>query len=195
MNWKNYKKKAIKKSINLKNHSVEYELRKSRRARRLRLAVYCDGSFVVTAPRGFDFSKIEDFILEKAGWVLEKIAFMKKRGQNLLVFRSSRREYQKLKIQALELAERKVAEFNRFYGFRYKKINIRNQKTRWGSCSRKGNLNFNYKIALLPEKYADYIVVHELCHLKEFNHSRNFWNLVARTVPDFRERKKWIINI
>ena len=85
--------------------------------------------------------------------------------------------------------------FNQIYGFQYNKINIRNQKTRWGSCSKKGNLNFNYKIALLPEKYADYIVVHELCHLKEFNHSRSFWNLVARTIPDFRERKKRIKNI
>ena len=195
MNLKNYKKEAIKKSINLKNQSVEYELRKSRRARRLRLAVYCDGSLVVTAPRGFDFSKIEGFILEKASWVLEKIAFMRKRGQNLMVFRSSRREYKKLKSRALELAKRKVEVFNQIYGFQYNKINIRNQKTRWGSCSKKGNLNFNYKIALLPEKYADYIVVHELCHLKEFNHSRSFWNLVARTIPDFRERKKRIKNI
>jgi len=82
---------------------------------------------------------------------------------------------------------KKVAKFNKIYGFEYNKINIKNQKTRWGSCSKKGNLNFNYKIALLPERMAEYIVVHELCHLGEFNHSRKFWNLVAKTMPEYQE--------
>ena len=68
---------------------------------------------------------------------------------------------------------------------RFNKINIKNQKTRWGSCSKKGNLNFNYKIALLPQHLADYIIVHELCHLGEFNHSRSFWNLVAKVFPEY----------
>ncbi len=69
-----------------------------------------------------------------------------------------------------------------------------NQRTKWGSCSKKGNLNFNYKIALMPEKIADYIVVHELCHLKEFNHSRKFWNLVVKIIPDYLEIKKELKN-
>lgn len=182
----------MKKTIRLKNQKIEYKLRKSWRARRLRLAVYCDGSFVVTAPRGFDFSRIEEFIVQKTEWVLEKLDFAKKRGRSLTFFRNSKKKYKKLKHEALSLAGRKTAEFNRIYGFKYSKISIRNQKTRWGSCSKKGNLNFSYKIALLPKKYLDYIIVHELCHLEEFNHSPDFWNLVARTIPDYKEIRKKI---
>ncbi len=64
---------------------------------------------------------------------------------------------------------------------------IKNHKTRWGSCSELGNLNFNYKLIFLPDAIVDYIVVHEICHLIEFNHSQDFWRLVARTIPNFRE--------
>lgn len=71
--------------------------------------------------------------------------------------------------------------------FSYKKITIRNQSSRWGSCSRKGNMNFNYRIALLPSEFADYIIVHELCHLAEFNHSKKFWDLVEMTVPNWQK--------
>ena len=79
----------------------------------------------------------------------------------------------------------RVDHFNTTYKFKFNRINIKNQKTRWGSCSNKGNLNFNYKIVLLPERLADYIIVHELCHLKELNHSKKFWNLVAKAMPDY----------
>jgi len=91
----------------------------------------------------------------------------------------------KYKQKAQALVEQKVKQFNNIYKFKFNKINIKNQKTRWGSCSRKGNLNFNYKIVLLPDKMADYIIAHELCHLKEFNHSQKFWNLVAAAIPNY----------
>jgi predicted metal-dependent hydrolase len=73
------------------------------------------------------------------------------------------------------------------YTLIYKKVTIKNMSSRWGSCSRKGNLNFNYRLALLPSELADYVIVHELCHLGEFNHSRKFWNLVEKAVPGWRE--------
>lgn len=66
-----------------------------------------------------------------------------------------------------------------------KAVRIRNSKTRWGSCSAKGNLNFHYKLVLLPPHLADYVIVHELCHLRELNHSLRFWSLVARHVPNY----------
>ena len=101
--------------------------------------------------------------------------------------KGSNKDYLKYKEQALILVRNRIEYFNKFYNYKWNNIVIRNQKTRWGSCSKKGNLNFNYKIALLKEEEYDYIIVHELCHLGEFNHSRNFWNLVAITIPNYRE--------
>lgn len=95
--------------------------------------------------------------------------------------------YIKYKKDAIILVKERLEYFNQFYNYKYGRVAIRNQKTRWGSCSKKGNLNFNYKIVLLTPKQADYIIVHELCHLKEFNHSQRFWDLVAKAVPDYKE--------
>lgn len=98
-----------------------------------------------------------------------------------------RREYKKYREQAREFVQAKVEEINKIYKFSFGKIVIKNHKTRWGSCSKKKNLNFNYKIIFLPKRLAEYIVVHELCHLREFNHSHKFWNLVSRAVPECEE--------
>ena len=95
-----------------------------------------------------------------------------------------RRDYLKYKETARALVKSRLAYFNTFYGFNIKRIAIKNSKSRWGSASKKGNLNFNYKIVLLPMELADYVIVHELCHLGEFNHSVKFWQLVSRAVPN-----------
>ena len=97
--------------------------------------------------------------------------------------------YLKYKNQATVLVKEKLEYFNQFYNYKYNRIVIRNQKTRWGSCSKRGNLNFNYKVALLSEKEVNYIVVHELCHLGEFNHSKKFWDLVEKTIPDYKDAR------
>lgn len=173
----------MKKHIELHKRKVEYTLKVSNRARRMRLAIYCDGNFVVTAPTNITSNIVERFIVKKSQWILDKLDYFGSFSKSFIV-KNTKADYLKYKLQAQELAEKKVAQFNKIYRFRFNKINIKNQKTRWGSCSKKGNLNFNYKIALLPERIADYIIVHELCHLKEFNHSQKFWNLVERTTPD-----------
>ena len=98
-------------------------------------------------------------------------------------------EYAHYKEQARTLVHQKIAYWNTFYNFSYNRVSIKNQKTRWGSCSSKGNLNFHYRIALLPEPLADYLIVHELCHLGQMNHSQAFWDLVGQTIPDYRERQ------
>jgi predicted metal-dependent hydrolase len=180
----------MERMITLKDRKINYKLRRSRRSKNLCLCVYVGGDFAVSAPRYITTGQIEDFILKKADWVIEKIDSMKKKGQDRLFYGSSQIQYRKLKNSAREIALQKIGEFNGYYGFSYSRISIRNQKTRWGSCSRNGTLNYNYKIALLPKKYADYIIVHELCHLGEFNHSRRFWDLVARTVPDYKDIRK-----
>jgi hypothetical protein len=117
------------------------------------------------------------------------MARMEKLGPPLLP-PAKRGDYARYKQQALALARARVAYWNTQYGYAVNSIGIRNQKTRWGSCSAKGNLNFNYKIALLPQAHADYIIVHELCHLKEMNHSPKFWKLVEKTVLDYKLLRK-----
>ncbi len=99
--------------------------------------------------------------------------------------RASRAAYLAYKESARALVIARLAHFNQVYEFTYGAVAVRNQRSRWGSCSSKGNLNFNYRIALLPAHLADYIVVHELCHRGEFNHSQRFWDLVARAMPNY----------
>lgn len=91
---------------------------------------------------------------------------------------------------ARALVHARLAHYGALYGIKYGRVAIRNQKSRWGSCSRAGNLNFNLRIAFLPRVLADLIVVHELCHVVEHNHSKRFWALVAKTFPDWKERRK-----
>ncbi len=100
------------------------------------------------------------------------------------VLAGTQADYLKHKEAARTFVQQRLMQLNRMYGFRYKRIAIKNTSTRWGSCSRQGNLNFHYKIILLPSDLADYVLVHELCHLHELNHSPRFWALVAKTVPD-----------
>ncbi|MBI1866469.1 MAG: M48 family metallopeptidase [Candidatus Staskawiczbacteria bacterium] len=100
---------------------------------------------------------------------------------------NSRKYFLNNKEKAREIAESRIEYFNCFYKFYFNKIRIKKQKSRWGSCSEKGNLNFNYKIIFLPQKFSDYVFVHELCHIKEFNHSKKFWELVKKTIPDYKE--------
>lgn len=74
----------------------------------------------------------------------------------------------------------------------YREIHIKDQKSRWGSCSSLGNLNFNWRILMAPESVCDYIVIHELCHLKHMDHSERFWRLVERNCPEYRQYRKWL---
>lgn len=99
---------------------------------------------------------------------------------------SKREDYLAHKEQVRILVHARIAYFNQHYQFIFNRVAIRNQATRWGSCSSAGNLNFNYRLVYLSPELVDYVVVHELCHLYEFNHSPAFWALVAQTIPDWR---------
>ncbi len=179
----------MKRQIKINENKIEYTLKMSERARRMRLAVYRDGDFVVTAPRNIDENIIEKFILSKAQWVIDKIKRFKDNPVKIFT-KGNYKEYREYKDEALALAEERIRYYNEVYGFSFNKITIKNQRTRWGSCSKKRNLNFNYKIALISQELSDYVIVHELCHLKEFNHSKEFWNIVGKTISDYSERRK-----
>lgn len=104
------------------------------------------------------------------------------------IFHTRNRVYfKKYKEIARAFVADRLMFFNTHYKYVYRRVSIRNQVSRWGSCSSKGNLNFNYKIIFLPKECADYIIVHELCHLKEMNHGPGFWNLVAEVVPEYKK--------
>lgn len=176
----------MEKSVDFQNSKVSYILKSSPRSKHVRLAVYGSGELVVTAPRGMDSGIVEKFIAQKSKWILEKLEYFKSISGTVFIKKSSRRDYYvQHKAEAHALVVARLAHFNQYYNFTYHRVSIKNQKTRWGSCSRKGNLNFNYKIALLPPRLVDYIIVHELCHLGELNHSRKFWNLLSQTIPDY----------
>ncbi len=174
-------------TILLNTQPVEYVFRQNRRAKHISLSIHPGGLLKVSAPRYVSHRTVETFIAQKSAWILEKIEHFKSvvsHGGN------TPKDFLSNKARALKVVEEKVAKFNAVYQFPYKKISIRNQKSRWGSCSSKGNLNFNHKIALLPEHLAEYIVVHELCHLGQMNHSRKFWDLVAVTMPNYLQLRR-----
>lgn len=165
-----------------------YTLRKSNRAKHLRISIHPGGEVVVTIPRNISDKIVENFLQEKRPWIDRKKNLMEQYPKKTEL-KLSKKERNNLKEQTRIFVQDKLHFFNRNYKYSWNKISIREQKTRWGSCSRKKNLNFNSKIALLPEKLAEYIVVHELCHLGEFNHSKRFWNLVEKILPDYKQRR------
>lgn len=99
-----------------------------------------------------------------------------------------------LKSQAIKIIKEKVSHFSKLMGLRYNRVVVRDQKSRWGSCSCLKNLNFNWRLIMAPEAVLDYVIIHELCHLKEMSHSKSFWNLVARYCPQWHEYRDWLDN-
>lgn len=169
---------------------MEYEVRQSARSRRLRLAVHRDGRVIVTMPRRSRLTfSVEKFVSDHADWIAQQQARMQKLGP-LVDLGGSAADYKKNKKFALEFLTKKTAEINRVYNFDYKKISVRNSKGRWGSCSTTGTINFNYRLVKIPEELADYVVAHELAHLREHNHGARFWKLVALAIPDHKERRR-----
>lgn len=168
---------------------MRYTLVTSVRVRHLRLTVHQDGRVVLTIPQHMPREHAMRFAEERAQWIADKVAYFRRQPKRLLPT-PSKRDFKKYKDQALILVRERLHHFNALYGFRWRSVGIRNQRTRWGSCSRGGALSFSYRLALLPARMADYIVVHELCHLKEMNHSAAFWALVERTIPEYRNIRK-----
>lgn len=177
-----------RRSSRFKMIKIPYTLRRRPWSRVLRFAIKADGRLIVTAPVLIGKRMIEKMIEEKREWILEK------RDAMLADYKSkpdrTTKQIAEDKKNALRLVNDRIAHFNLHYRCTWNRIAIRNQQSRWGSCSSKKNLNFHYKIALLPPHLADYLIVHELCHLAQMNHSKAFWDLVAQTVPDWRERRK-----
>jgi hypothetical protein len=183
----------MQKKIMVGNETIQYALRRSPRARRMRIAVYRDGSVRLTVPARSTLSFAESFVSRQGPWLLDKLAFFRGLPPLDPVALYGRREYLQHREAAHALVAQKLSEFAALldiWGVSHARVSIRNQKTCWGSCSRKGNLNFNYKILFLPAHLRDYVIVHELAHLRELSHSPRFWALVASVVPDCTVRRR-----
>lgn len=168
---------------------IEYELICSNR-RTIAVEIR-NGKVIVRAPRRMSKAEIERFVASKADWISKHLEAAKQR-QSVPVQPFTAAEIQQLADAALQDIPQRVRKYAASIGVTVGRITIRNQKTRWGSCSSMGNLNFNCLLMLCPEEVRDYVVVHELCHRKELNHSTSFWNEVARVMPDYAQRRKWL---
>jgi predicted metal-dependent hydrolase len=169
---------------------IEVILRRSAQSRAIRILVNQEGRVTVTGPLRASKVLLVRVLDAQTNWVLRKREELSLSGVSLIKLAGSAKEFQEHKEEALSLVKAKLEYWNRYYGHVYNQVTVRNQSTRWGSCSAKGNLNFHYRILFLPEPLVDYLIVHELCHLKAFDHSPRFWALVAETIPDYQERRK-----
>mgnify|MGYP004642884029 FL=1 len=159
------------------------------------IQVNSDLSVTVRAPRSASEKDIEEILKKKEAWIskhIEKIKKTKERLEAEPTEKLTREKVIALAEEALKVIPARVEYFAKVIGVTYGKITIRNQKTRWGSCSSKGNLNFNCLLMLAPPEVLDYVVVHELCHRKQMNHSKAFWLEVEKVLPDYKEVRKWL---
>ena len=168
---------------------MAYTMRKSKRARRLSITVHCDGAIVLTMPAYLPERFAAHFLRSKCSWLFRKLSYFRRFGGARPAPRR-KHEYHIYKERARELVLSRLAHFNQQYGLAFARITIRDQKTRWGSCSQKGTLSFNYRLALLPPALADYVIVHELCHLAHLDHSQAFWKKVAEAIPEYAALKR-----
>ena len=175
--------------------NIKIEIIRSSR-KTLALEIRPDMRIIVRAPYQASGSYIEQFIADRTDWIVEHLRKLEQKNRQcndaLPVKKLSNDEIKKLADKACTYIPGHVAHFAPLIGVTYGRITIRNQRTRWGSCSSRGNLNFNCLLMLTPPEVIDYVVVHELCHRKEMNHSGRFWNEVARVLPGYAEQEKWL---
>lgn len=171
---------------------MELEIRRSNR-KTMTIEVTKEAKVLVRAPYRMPLSEIQRFVNEKLDWIEKHIQKMREKQREVSEMeRLTTEQIRELAELAIKVIPQRVAYYAKIIGVTYGRITIRNQKTRWGSCSGKGNLNFNCLLMLTPPEVLDYVVVHELCHRKEMNHSKQFWNEVEKVLLDYRERRKWL---
>lgn len=174
------------------------------RSKRKTIGITVDEQAQVTLriPLRADAGEAAAFAQEKSGWILSKVLLQRQRMEQC---RQKEQEMRSRFTPAQEAALRKryieaahtyfpqrCSHYADILGVTYGGIRIAEQKTRWGSCSQSGTLSFHWKLMLAPPRVLDYVVVHELCHLIEMNHSPSFWALVESVMPEYKEYKKWL---
>ena len=176
------------KSTIHKKVEVVYSNRKS-----VAIQIKPDGTVVLRAPYGVPKRELNRILEEKSAWIEAHLQEIKEQeAEQKALPKFSKQEIKELANKALAYIPERVKYYAPIVGVNYTRITIRNQKTRWGSCSSKGALNFNCLLMLTPPEVVDYVVVHELCHRKEMNHSKAFWDEVEKVLPDYKSAKRWL---
>lgn len=166
-------------------------IRSNRRS--ISIEIKKDLTIIVRAPFFVKTEEINKFIDSKKSWIDKHINNIQQRQLECsTVKKFTPEEVKELADKALNYIPQRVSYYSPIIGVDYGKITIRNQVSRWGSCSAKGNLNFNCLLMLTPSDVIDYVVVHELCHRKEMNHSPQFWNEVEKVLPNYKSSRKWL---
>lgn len=229
---------VMKDSIILNNCEVPYTIRRSSRAKHLRLQVCLDSfNLEVVIPEAFNLLKLKGILLEKKSWILKKLADAERltalrqanQAQGRSVFYRGRQYLVESRVEpgstgtveveedrlvvvvppglegndsavlerwlrqmARLLIHQRIRVINEKLKLPFNRVFIKDQKTRWGSCSQQKNLNFNWRLVMAPLPVLDYIVAHELAHLAEMNHSKKFWAVVEQIYPGYREQRAWL---
>lgn len=186
-------------TIRIQYQSKVYELpytliRSSRKS--CAIGIDLNGDITVRVPMRTSEKEIRHLLIEKRIWIITKYLEIQEQIRNRPV--SDLTDTQRTALEQRYIAAAKdyfpkrVAYFRQFTGGSYNRITVRDQKTRWGSCSARGTLSFNWRLMLAPPRVADYVIVHELCHLTYMNHSADFWKKVESIYPEYRTARKWL---
>lgn len=168
--------------------SFPYTIIRSRR-KTIAIRITREGAVHVLCPQFASKNRIDEIVHSKQNWIEKKLHSLQTLPP---VIPFTPEEISALKTQAQKNLPSLISYYAAQIGVSYGRVTVRSQKSRWGSCSAKGNLNFNCLLMLAPPEVRDYVVVHELCHRLQLNHSPAFWALVEKTLPDYRARKQWL---
>ncbi|MFA6431445.1 MAG: SprT family zinc-dependent metalloprotease [Candidatus Margulisiibacteriota bacterium] len=164
------------------------------RSKRRTIALVIDGeaNLIVRAPHSAPEEIIRKFILQKSDWIKAKQAFFRKRASNITQIIIDPQLIPEYKKKAGEIIPKRISAWSGITGWQPKKVRLSNAGSRWGSCNSKGTIAINWRLVFFSIEIIDYVVVHELAHLVERNHSKRFWEQVKVHIPDYKGRKKWL---
>lgn len=183
---------VYKGMIKMKIGEYNVEVRRSKR-KSVAIKITADMQIVVFVPLYVSDNEIERMVISKSKWIDEHMLKVQSTiDERSKLEKITFEQIKELADQAVEYIPKRVKYYAEKENFVYNKITIKNLVSRWGSCSTKGNLNFNCLLMLTPDYVIDYIVVHELCHLREMNHSEKFWAEVEKIMPDYQRAELWL---
>ena len=178
--------------MKMKIGEYNVEVRRSKR-KSAAIKITADMQIVVFVPLYVSDNEIERMVISKSKWIDEHMLKVQSTiDERSKLEKITFEQVKELADQAVEYIPKRVKYYAEKENFIYNKITIKNLVSRWGSCSTKGNLNFNCLLMLTPDYVIDYIVVHELCHLREMNHSEKFWAEVEKIMPDYQRAELWL---